>query len=108
MEIKKGIGVSPGVVISTAVVLDAEDCASPSASSRPEQVPVEVERLNHAIADSVVELAQLRESVTSSVGKEIGEIFAVHLGILGDRGVTGDMVNEIRKQQCTANTRSAR
>ena len=27
MEIKKGIGVSPGVVISTAVVLDAEDAS---------------------------------------------------------------------------------
>ncbi len=27
MEIKKGIGVSPGVAISTAVVLDAEDLA---------------------------------------------------------------------------------
>ena len=29
MEIKKGIGVSPGVVISTAVVLDAEDLVIP-------------------------------------------------------------------------------
>ena len=29
MEIKKGISVSPGVVISTAVVLDAEDLVIP-------------------------------------------------------------------------------
>ena len=28
MEIKKGIGVSPGVVISTAVVLDAEEAVA--------------------------------------------------------------------------------
>src|SRR5918993_5486502 len=102
MEIKKGIGVSPGVVISTAVVLDAEDLRIPKRVVDATQVPVEIERLNHAIADSVVELAQLRETVTASVGKEIGEIFAVHLGILGDRKVTTDMVAEINKQQCTA------
>ena len=102
MEIKKGIGVSPGVVISTAIVLDAEDLRIPKRVVEPGQVPAEIERLNEAVADSVVELANLRESVTTSVGKEIGEIFAFHLGILGDRGVTGEMVAEIKKQQVTA------
>src|SRR3954469_16617921 len=102
MEIKKGIGVSPGVVISTAIVLDAEDLRIPKRVVEAEQVPAEIERLNHAIADSVVELANLRETVTASVGKEIGEIFAVHLGILGDRKITGEMVAEIKRQQCTA------
>src|SRR3954465_1565085 len=102
MEIKKGIGVSPGVVISTAIVLDAEDLRIPKRVVEAKQVPVEIERLNHAIADSVVELATLRETVTADVGKEIGEIFAVHLGILGDRKITGEMVAEIQKQQVTA------
>src|SRR5215212_137682 len=102
MEIKKGIGVSPGVVISTAIVLDAEDLRIPKRVVEAQQVPVEIERLNQAIADSVVELATLRETVTSSVGKEIGEIFAVHLGILGDRKITGEMVTEVTRQQVTA------
>lgn len=102
MEIKKGIGVSPGVVISTAVVLDAEDLRIPKRVVEPAQVPVETDRLNQAIADSVVELANLREAVTLSVGKEIGEIFAVHLSILGDRRISGEMVDEIRNQQVTA------
>jgi phosphotransferase system enzyme I (PtsI) len=102
MEIKKGIGVSPGVVISTAVVLDAEDLRIPKRVVEASQVPAEIERLNQAIADSVVELANLRETVTSNISKEIGEIFAVHLGILGDRKVTSDIVEEIRKQQVTA------
>ena len=102
MEIKKGISVSPGVVISTAIVLDAEDLRIPKRVVEAAQVPVEVDRLNQAIADSVVELAHLRESVTASVGKEIGEIFAVHLSILGDRRISGEMVAEIRNQQVTA------
>ncbi len=39
MEIKKGIGVSPGVVISTAVVLDAEDLLIPKRSVDPDDRP---------------------------------------------------------------------
>ncbi len=102
MEIKKGIGVSPGVVISTAIVLDAEDLRIPKRIVEAGQVPAEVERLNTAIADSVVELANLRDATAKQHGKEIGEIFAVHLGILGDRKITGEFVAEIIKQQCTA------
>src|SRR5688572_16910419 len=102
MEIKKGIGVSPGVVISTAIVLDAEDLRIPKRIVEAKQVPAEIERLNQAIADSVVELANLRDVVAKQHGKEIGEIFAVHLGILGDRKITGEMVTEVKKQQCTA------
>jgi len=44
MEIKKGIGVSPGVVISTAVVLDAEDLAVPRRNIESAAVEAEVER----------------------------------------------------------------
>src|SRR4051794_3048103 len=102
MEIKKGIGVSPGVVISTAIVLDAEDLRIPKRVVEPQQVPAEVDRLNDAIADSVVELATLRDATAHAHGKEIGEIFAVHLGILGDRKITGEMVTEVKNQQCTA------
>src|SRR5688572_21015171 len=102
MEIKKGIGVSPGVVISTAIVLDAEDLRIPKRIVEAKQVPAEIERLNQAIADSVVELANLRDVVAKQHGKEIGEIFAVHLGILGDRKITAEMIGEIKGQQSTA------
>ena len=46
MEIKKGIGVSPGVVISTAVVLDAEDLLIPKRQVDAAEVAGEVERLD--------------------------------------------------------------
>ena len=42
MEIKKGIAVSPGVVISTAVVLDAEDLLVPERHVDPSEVPAEI------------------------------------------------------------------
>ncbi len=48
MEIKKGIGVSPGVVISTAVVLDAEDLVIPKRQVGESHVASEAERLGGA------------------------------------------------------------
>ena len=102
MEIKKGIGVSPGVVISTAVVLDAEDLVIPKRTIEPEQVPVESERLGHAIADAVVELTQLRDEITAKHGREIGGIFDFHLGILKDKTILKQLLDEIRNQLTTA------
>jgi phosphotransferase system enzyme I (PtsI) len=102
MEIKKGIGVSPGVVISTAVVLDAEDLLIPRRRIEADQVAAEVERLGKAVAESVVDLTKLRDDVTTQHGKEIGGIFDFHLGLLRDRKLQGDIVNEIKTNLNTA------
>jgi len=85
MEIKKGIAVSPGVVISTAIVLDSEDLVIPKRSISAADAPAEVERLGRAIAEGVVHLTKLRDEVAAKHGKEIGSIFDFHLGILKDK-----------------------
>ena len=102
MEIKKGIGVSPGVVISTAVVLDAEDLVIPRRHVEPEQLPGEVNRLSAALTSSAADLSRLRDDVTGRHGKEIGAIFDVHLALLHDRGLVNQIVNEIHAQRVTA------
>jgi phosphotransferase system enzyme I (PtsI) len=102
MEIKKGIGVSPGVVISTAVVLDAEDLLIPVRHVDPSQVPAEFDRMGKAIAESVVELTRLRDDVAGKHGKEIGGIFDFHLGILRDRTLQAQIQKEIKERNVTA------
>ncbi len=102
MEIKKGIGVSPGVVISTAVVLDAEDLRVPKRLVAAEQVPVELDRLGEAIGAAVVELTTLRDSVAARHGKEIASIFDVHMGMLKDKYVFQQIMQAIKEQQTTA------
>ncbi len=79
MEIKKGIGVSPGVVIGTAIVLDAEDVLVPRRQVDAAQANVEVDRLGKAIAESTAELTVLRDSFVAKHGKEVGGIFDFHL-----------------------------
>ena len=102
MEIKKGIGVSPGVVISTAVVLDAEDLLIPKRQIQVEQVPGEIERLDRAIAESMRDLTRLRDSLTAKAGPEVGGIFEFHLGVLRDKSALRQITDEIRKNQTTA------
>src|SRR5882672_8168436 len=87
MEIKKGIGVSPGVVISTAVVLDAEDLLIPRRHVEAGEIEREIGRFKAAIEKSMQELLELRDRVTEKYSKEIGGIFNVHIAILNDRSV---------------------
>lgn len=102
MEIKKGIGVSPGVVIGTAVVLDAEDTVIPRRAVAADEVPGELERLRTAMTGSVDELTVLREKVTAEHGDEIGGIFAFHIGLLRDKSLVKAIEAELTTHQVTA------
>ena len=102
MEIKKGIGVSPGVVIGTAVVLDAEDLVVPRRQVAPEQADAEVERLGKAITDSTAELTERRDEVAAKYGKEIGGILDFHLGLLKDKSLLKQILTEIQKKHSSA------
>jgi phosphoenolpyruvate-protein phosphotransferase (PTS system enzyme I) len=102
MEIKKGIGVSPGVVISTAVVLDAEDLAIPKRHIEPQQVEAEIDRFRESLARSLAELAALRATMTQKYSKEIGGILDFHIGLLKDRTLTEPIAGAIRGQQVSA------
>lgn len=102
MEIKKGISVSPGIVISTAVVLDAEDLLIPKRHVEPAELDHEVQRLGQAVTQSLQDLAVLRDGITAKHGKEIGGIFDFHLGLLKDKTLIDQIVAEIRGLQTTA------
>ena len=102
MEIKKGIAVSPGIVISTAVVLDAEDLAIPERHISAEQIPAELERFSASLAASIKQVQELRTGVTATAGKEIAGIFDAHIGILRDKTLLTQVEAEIRKQKTTA------
>jgi phosphotransferase system enzyme I (PtsI) len=95
MEIKKGIGVSPGVVISTAVVLDAEDLVIPRRRSPPAEVESEIKRLQKSVEESANQLNNLRQSMAEQLA-EVSKIFDFHLGVLRDKAVLDQFYAEIR------------
>jgi len=85
MKIKKGIGVSPGVAIAPAVVLDTEKFDIPQRHVPADRTQEELSRLRKAVADSKKEIQDLRKQTAQRIGKETAGIFDFHLGLLDDQ-----------------------
>jgi len=102
MEIKKGTGVSPGVVIGTAIVLDAEDLVIPKRHVPTDQIPAEIARFQDAVAVSRKELTTLRAETLAKYGKEIAGIVDFHLSVLKDKSLLKQVDKEIETVETTA------
>ncbi|RKX23542.1 MAG: phosphoenolpyruvate--protein phosphotransferase, partial [Candidatus Zixiibacteriota bacterium] len=87
MEIKKGIAVSPGVVIRPAVVLDAEEYHIPERHISPDRVDDELKRFEKALSQSTQELNELRSTTAKQLGNETAAIFDFHLALLKDKNL---------------------
>ena len=85
MKIKKGIGVSPGVSIAPAVVIDTEEFDVPRREVPSDLGKVELARLDKAVGISKRELMDLRDRTAERIGKEIASIFDFHIGLLEDK-----------------------
>lgn len=99
MEVKRGIAVSPGVVIRPAVVLDAEEYHIPERHISPEGVVDELNRLESALSQSVEELNELRNTTAEQLGAETAAIFDFHLALLNDK----NLIDKIRQLIKTKN-----
>ena len=102
MEIKKGIGVSPGIVIGTAVVLDAEDVLVPRRQVPGGEEHGEVERVMQAYEKSEEELTKLSEKNAKMYGAEISGILDFHVRILKDKPLQNQITAEIIRSRWTA------
>ncbi|MEL7240298.1 MAG: phosphoenolpyruvate-utilizing N-terminal domain-containing protein, partial [Planctomycetota bacterium] len=102
MEILKGIGVSPGVAVSTAVVLDAEAIVIPKRSIPAERIASEVDRLSAGLEQARQDLTTLSGELEDKHGQQLAGIFNFHRGMLQDRSLLQKMMLEIEQQQHTA------
>jgi phosphoenolpyruvate-protein phosphotransferase (PTS system enzyme I) len=85
MKQKKGIGVSPGIAIARAVVIDNEDFDIPERHVPVDHAQSEMDRLQQAIDISKQEVLDLQKRTEDRIGKEAARIFDFHLGLLGDK-----------------------
>jgi len=102
METRKGIGVSPGIAISTAIVLDAEDLVVPRRVVPADQVEAEIARFDEAVRRSLDELAALRATLTEKYSRDVGAILGFHISILKDTSVSDSVRAVIRSEMVTA------
>ncbi len=102
MKIRKGIPVSPGVAITRAVVLDAEDRPVPRRIVQAHRVAVQHEQIDAALAASIAELTKIREQTAATLGEELAKIFSFHVGMLADRQLVDQFHAQVDAQQVTS------
>jgi phosphotransferase system enzyme I (PtsI) len=102
MEIKKGIGVSPGVVICRAFVLDTEEFPIPERHVDAAAAKGELERLRQAVVDSKRDVVLLRDRMADQIGDETAAIFDFHLRMLDDKVMLRRVRDVVRDQGVTA------
>ena len=101
MEIRKGIAVSPGVVIHEAFMFESEGYRIPRHVIRKDEVEGEIHRLEKAIEDSKKEIHELEHMVSENLGSEIGSIFGTHRMILQDVRLKNEIIEKIKKANFT-------
>jgi phosphoenolpyruvate-protein phosphotransferase (PTS system enzyme I) len=84
MKIKKGIAVSPGIVIAKCMVIDVEDLRLQKHNISPSRINIEKKRVREAFAAAVYQLSEAETSQNIEEGS-IKDIFAVHMSFMRDR-----------------------
>jgi phosphotransferase system enzyme I (PtsI) len=102
MEIKKGIAVSPGIVIAKALIIDSEDYRIPRRTILPSQRSTEVQRVRSAFKDAIAELTDMEAGQKQIEEGKIKDIFAVHLRFLHDRSLRKKITDLIQLESVTA------
>ena len=97
-----GIGVSPGVAIGEAFILDTAGIHVPRSYVSEDGAEREWERLQKAIASLSEELAQNRDEVARQLGERYAAIFEAHRQMLEDGKLLGEMATCIRDRKYSA------
>lgn len=91
MEIKRGIPVSPGVAIGTALIVETEGIQIPRRFIDKARANEEIERLHQAFKDAVADAHANQQAINEKLGKQYGAIFAAHALLIEDP----DLIREI-------------
>jgi phosphotransferase system enzyme I (PtsI) len=102
MEIKKGIAVSPGLIIGPAVVLEAEEYCLVHRPVPDEQVPEQLQRLASALEAADEEYRQVQERARQELGDEFVTIFRFQADLLKDPHLRAELTEEIEKNHYSA------
>ena len=102
METRKGIAVSPGVVIKDAFVLESEGFRIPRHLIKEDEIPNEISRLEEATKVAWEEIEKLEDHVSNNLGSEIGSIFATHKLMLQDKLLLSEFSKKVEQHKFSA------
>ncbi|MBI2803661.1 MAG: phosphoenolpyruvate--protein phosphotransferase [Planctomycetes bacterium] len=102
MEIKRGIPVSPGVAIGTALIVETEGVRIRRRFIDRARVSDEIARLKQALNEAVADAHANRDAISDKVGKQYGAIFAAHALLIEDPELTGEIEQLITQKAFSA------
>jgi len=101
-RIFRGIGVSPGIAVGKALVVESRRPRVKRESLDPGRIPLEISRLQQALEVSRRQIQEIQERIAKEVGPQYARIFDAHLLILEDRWLAEQATTLIQKQRVNA------
>jgi len=101
-EILRGVGVSSGIAIGRALVLEGPRVAIFRLDLEGEAPGREVARFQRAVRQAWRQLRRLRDRVTSEAGETYGRVFQAQILILRDRALLEETLALIRRERVNA------
>jgi phosphotransferase system enzyme I (PtsI) len=98
----KGIGVSPGIAIGRAVIIEKRVASIYRVPIHDEDVAAEVTRFLEALEKTRDELLELKHKVSRSMGEEYAQIFEAHAMLVSDASFSDRVVQKIEDEQVNA------
>jgi phosphoenolpyruvate-protein phosphotransferase (PTS system enzyme I) len=98
----RGIGVSPGIAVGKALVVEHEAGPVFRLSLEPAAVEAEVARLEHALATSAGQLETIKARLSREVGAPHAYIFDAHLLMLRDPLLRDRAIEAVRREAVNA------
>jgi phosphotransferase system enzyme I (PtsI) len=98
----KGVGVSPGIAIGRAVIVEKRVAQVYRIPIRDEDVGSETRRFHEALEKTRDELLDLKQKVSRSMGEEYAQIFEAHAMIVSDASFGDKVTQKIEEEQVNA------
>jgi phosphotransferase system enzyme I (PtsI) len=98
----KGYGVSPGIAIGRAVIIERREASVFRVPIRQEDVASEVNRFMESLEKTRDQLIELKQKVSRSMGDEYASIFEAHAMIVRDPSFADKVVQKIESEQVNA------
>jgi phosphotransferase system enzyme I (PtsI) len=102
MQVLHGMGVSAGVAIGRAVIVETRAQDVFRLPIEEDQVNLEVARLHEAVENAREDLGKTRSEVGEDLGGDLAGIFDAHLLLLSDVKFLGRVEERIRNQRVNA------
>jgi len=99
---RRGVPASPGIVIGTAFVRDAERISIPRTLIDAERADEEIARITRALELTLQDLRALKNDIAARMGDDHARIFDAHLMILSDVTLVDDTSALVRSERLNA------